>query len=74
MTKQMLNALLLLLKKTTKELPLWKADSQALRQLKVACKQKRNTRVKMKSILKQQQSDYSLMKSIGMDKKDNETQ
>ena len=56
------------IEKNYKELPLWKADSQALRQLKVL-QTERNTRVKMKSNLKQQQSDYSLMKSIGMDKK-----
>ncbi len=56
------------IEKNYKELPLWTADSQALRQLKVL-QTERNTRVKMKSNLKQQQSDYSLMKSIGMDKK-----
>ncbi|MFN8315914.1 MAG: IS110 family transposase [Chitinophagales bacterium] len=56
------------IEKNYKELPLWTADSQALRQLKVL-QTERNTRVKMKSNLKQQQSDYRLMKSIGMDKK-----
>lgn len=54
--------------KNEQELCLWQPDSAALKKLK-ALQTERNSRVKMRSALLTQQSDYGMMQSAGLDKK-----
>ncbi|MCO4293692.1 transposase, partial [Solitalea sp. MAHUQ-68] len=55
------------IEKNSLETPLWKPASVAVKQLKVLLTE-RNSRIKMKRQLINQQQDYKLMKTIALDK------
>lgn len=55
------------IEKNLQESSLWKPSSTAIKKLKVLLTE-RESRIKMKTQLTQQQADYQLMKSLGLDK------